>query len=197
MIYPRSDYTSQSLLISPKLTAAHRCKLALFFFGGISYLHAPVNGASFLWKCVQPLLNLCCWAYVAQTPPLSTEPPRPGPHFFGSVFSHFQTFVIGPTRPRPRPFSFYSERKGGKEAPQGAKAPLNPPVGLLTQKAARLQTVPLTKSGCPHSKSVFLFPWAADKLHGHGKWNAFFREANAAQRRGRHSRWCIPVVCRL
>ncbi len=55
------------------------------------------------------------------------------------------------------PFLSPAKEKGEKKRRKGLHAPLNPPVGLLAQKAVRLETVPLSKCGWPHSKSVFYF----------------------------------------
>ncbi len=115
--------------------------------------------------------------------PVGLKAPHPaGWAFFLEVFCG-----SGPPRPTPGPFSFTSERKGGKEAPQGASRPFAPPVGLLAQKADRLQTVPLTKSGCPCSKSV-LFSIGRTYVQGHGTKYTFLRKAKPSPRCGRASR---------
>ena len=45
------------------------------------------------------------------------------------------------------PFLSPAKEKGEKKRRKGLHAPLNPPVGLLKQKADRLHTVALTKNG--------------------------------------------------
>jgi len=71
--------------------------------------------------------------------------------FFLEILAASKPLLLGLPGPHPAPFLSTAKEKGEKKRRKGLHAPLNPPVGLLAQKAARLQTVALTESGWPCS----------------------------------------------
>ena len=114
--------------------------------------------------------------------------PKPLGLFLLEALAVSKPVLLGLRGPDP-PLFFQQRKKRGKRSAARAP-PLNPFRPACYTKGWAASHSATNQVRLAALKKRFLFPWAAGKLQGHGKWNAFFREANAAQRRGRHSRWC-------
>ena len=118
----------------------------------------------------------------------SAAPQNLGCISFGGI-SCLQASAVGGSTPKPGPFSFYSERKGGKEAPPGFHpwTPSAQPAGAKGW-AAPLTATPQMRLAALGECLIII---GRVFTHDHFTRNTPLREANAAQRRGRHSRCAV------